>query len=76
MSRLRGEKPNSFQLHHGLASIPECHPHVAQDGTCNGLQHYAALARDYSGACAVNLVPLPAPQDVYTEVSKVGLCEL
>ncbi|KAF5839496.1 hypothetical protein DUNSADRAFT_670 [Dunaliella salina] len=52
------------------ASFPSRLP-LQQDGTCNGLQHYAALARDYSGAFAVNLVPSPIPQDVYTAVSKV-----
>jgi len=52
------------------ASFPSRLP-LQQDGTCNGLQHYAALARDYSGAFAVNLIPSPMPQDVYTAVSKV-----
>jgi DNA-directed RNA polymerase len=43
----------------------------AQDGSCNGLQHYAALARDGSGGQAVNLLPGPAPDDVYSAVSAV-----
>ncbi|CAO3633757.1 unnamed protein product [Cunninghamella blakesleeana] len=30
---------------------------VHQDGTCNGLQHYAALGGDLAGARAVNLAP-------------------
>lgn len=42
-----------------------------QDGSCNGLQHYAALARDQSGAEAVNLVSSPAPADVYSTVARV-----
>ena len=29
---------------------------VHQDGSCNGLQHYAALGRDVNGAAAVNLI--------------------
>ena len=29
--------------------------HVHQDGSCNGLQHYAALGRDSEGASQVNL---------------------
>lgn len=33
------------------------HLPVHQDGSCNGLQHYAALARDEQGGIAVNLVP-------------------
>jgi hypothetical protein len=47
-----------------------------QDGTCNGLQHYAALGRDYDGARHVNLVNAPndRPQDVYAAVcAKVNL---
>ena len=35
---------------------------VHQDGSCNGLQHYAALARDESGGRAVNLLPVDKPQ--------------
>lgn len=35
------------------------------DGSCNGLQHYAALGRDEMGAKAVNLTPSERPQDVY-----------
>ncbi|XP_045488794.1 DNA-directed RNA polymerase, mitochondrial [Pieris rapae] len=42
---------------------------VHQDGSCNGLQHYAALGGDSSGASAVNLAPLDRPQDVYSEVA-------
>jgi DNA-directed RNA polymerase, mitochondrial len=42
---------------------------VHQDGSCNGLQHYAALGRDTSGAEAVNLVDAPQPQDVYGVVA-------
>lgn len=44
---------------------------VYQDGSCNGLQHYAALGRDYLGGKAVNLVPADRPQDVYTEIAKL-----
>ncbi|CAK1555600.1 unnamed protein product [Leptosia nina] len=42
---------------------------VHQDGSCNGLQHYAALGGDSAGAAAVNLAPLDRPQDVYSEVA-------
>lgn len=51
------------------SSIP-----VHQDGTCNGLQHYAALGRDQVGAFSVNLSPADAPQDVYSDV--LALVEL
>ena len=40
----------------------------SQDGSCNGLQHYAALARDQDGGRAVNLMPGDAPADVYRRV--------
>ncbi|XP_065731270.1 DNA-directed RNA polymerase, mitochondrial isoform X14 [Phocoena phocoena] len=39
------------------------------DGSCNGLQHYAALGRDSVGAASVNLLPSDLPQDVYSEVA-------
>ncbi|KAK6512084.1 DNA-directed RNA polymerase [Arthrobotrys musiformis] len=42
---------------------------VHQDGTCNGLQHYAALGGDIVGARQVNLEPADKPQDVYTGVA-------
>ncbi|CCF75976.1 DNA-directed RNA polymerase, mitochondrial [Babesia microti strain RI] len=41
---------------------------IQQDGSCNGLQHYAALGRDYNGGSAVNLTPSDSPQDVYSTV--------
>lgn len=48
-----------------LCSLP-----VHMDGSCNGLQHYAALGRDLVGGKAVNLCDCPVPQDVYTFVMK------
>ena len=45
--------------------------HVHQDGSCNGLQHYAALGRDVEGAYQVNLGPGEKPSDIYTHVSKM-----
>jgi len=41
---------------------------IHQDGTCNGLQHYAALGGDEVGARQVNLVPSDRPADVYSAV--------
>ena len=41
---------------------------VHVDGSCNGLQHYAALGGDVDGARSVNLLPLERPQDVYSGV--------
>ncbi|XP_030365054.1 DNA-directed RNA polymerase, mitochondrial [Strigops habroptila] len=43
---------------------------VHQDGSCNGLQHYAALGRDLIGAISVNLMPCSVPQDVYSAVAR------
>uniref|UniRef100_A0A8C7CWK4 DNA-directed RNA polymerase n=1 Tax=Oncorhynchus kisutch TaxID=8019 RepID=A0A8C7CWK4_ONCKI len=43
---------------------------VHQDGSCNGLQHYAALGRDVIGATSVNLIPCEVPQDVYSGVAQ------
>lgn len=44
---------------------------VRVDGTCNGLQHYAALGRDEDGGRAVNLLPSDRPSDVYSDVAAV-----
>lgn len=41
---------------------------VAQDGTCNGLQHFSMMLRDYEGGKATNLVPQDKPGDIYTKV--------
>ncbi|KAJ1697812.1 hypothetical protein LUZ63_006324 [Rhynchospora breviuscula] len=54
------------------SSSPETaisHVPVHQDGSCNGLQHYAALGRDKLGAMAVNLVDADKPADVYTGIA-------
>nr|CRZ24741.1 BMA-RPOM-1 [Brugia malayi] len=45
------------------------HLPVYQDGSCNGLQHYAALGRDQEGGKEVNLVPAEKPSDVYSSVA-------
>lgn len=50
-----------------------CNLPVHQDGSCNGLQHYAALGRDALGGAAVNLTPSEQPQDVYTGVLKAAI---
>lgn len=47
------------------------HLPVHQDGTCNGLQHYAALGGDIAGARQVNLEPGDKPADVYTGVAEL-----
>ena len=49
----------------------ECPLPVHQDGTCNGLQHYAALGGDAVGAKQVNLDVGDRPSDVYTYVANM-----
>lgn len=44
---------------------------IHQDGSCNGLQHYAALGRDTAGAYSVNLCPAEVPQDVFSDVAEL-----
>ncbi len=39
------------------------------DGTCNGIQHFAALSRNEVLATAVNLAPGPVKQDIYEDVA-------
>jgi len=46
-----------------MCSLP-----VHMDGSCNGLQHYAALGRDTVGGKAVNLLEGDGPEDVYVGV--------
>ncbi|KAI5477684.1 mitochondrial RNA polymerase [Pseudohyphozyma bogoriensis] len=56
---LRSPSPTEF-----LSSLP-----IHQDGTCNGLQHYAALGGDLLGASQVNLEVGDRPADVYSGVA-------
>ncbi|KAJ1306117.1 hypothetical protein OPQ81_010828 [Rhizoctonia solani] len=55
-------------------NVPELYPSnlpVHQDGTCNGLQHYAALGGDAAGAQHVNLEQGDRPADVYSHVARM-----
>lgn len=52
------------------------HLPIQQDGTCNGLQHYAALGGDPIGAQQVNLEPGDRPADVYTAVAEAVKAEV
>ena len=62
---------------HGFAEPPPPPPPplpvlcAAQDGSCNGLQHYAALGRDAKGARAVNIADVDRPQDVYSGIAEL-----
>lgn len=42
---------------------------VSVDGTCNGIQHLAAMVRDEASGAAVNLVPSDRPKDIYQDVA-------
>jgi DNA-directed RNA polymerase len=55
---LRCPDPTKF-----MSTLP-----VHTDGSCNGLQHYAALGRDAWGGSCVNLTASDRPQDVYSRV--------
>lgn len=57
------ESPNPLEFESNLP--------VHQDGTCNGLQHYAALGGDDRGAKQVNLDVTDRPSDVYTYVANM-----
>lgn len=74
---LSGDKPFQilaacFEIENALSSADveayESSLPVHMDGTCNGMQYYAALGRDLKGGASVNLSPAEVPQDVYGEV--------
>ncbi|KAM7252703.1 hypothetical protein ACFE04_008212 [Oxalis oulophora] len=56
---IKSSSPHTFISH-----LP-----IHQDGSCNGLQHYAALGRNTFEAAAVNLVVGEKPADVYSEIA-------
>jgi len=64
----------NYQKAGGDISNYRCRIPVHQDGSCNGLQHYAALGADLEGGKSVNLVPSNNGNtrgDVYTTVLNV-----
>jgi DNA-directed RNA polymerase len=63
---MRSKNPENYKTH--------LHCHV--DGSCNGLQHYSALGRDYNGGYEVNLVNRDRPGDVYSKVLDIVLKKL
>ena len=54
-------------LDHGFGFVS--HLPVTVDGTCNGIQHLAALTRDAVTGAMVNLTPASAPSDIYADVA-------
>jgi DNA-directed RNA polymerase len=45
---------------------------IARDGSCNGLQHYAAILRDREGAEATNVTYTGGVADIYSKVGVVA----
>ena len=45
------------------------HLPIHMDGTCNGIQHLAAMTRDAKAAAAVNMLPTDKPKDMYLIVA-------
>jgi len=52
------------------------HTPVHVDGSCNGMQHYAALGRDDRGARQVNLADSERPGDVYTAILRLVIAQI
>lgn len=48
------------------------HLPIGFDGSCNGLQNFAALLRDEVGGAAVGLIPAEKPADVYSDVARAA----
>lgn len=69
------ELHQAWQYPEGPEAFPSQLP-VHQDGTCNGLQHYAALGGDLQGAKQVNLRGGDRPADVYTGVAELVIEQL
>lgn len=46
------------------------HLPIMVDGTCNGIQHLAAMSRDRNAGRFVNLIPGPKPEDIYGVVAE------
>lgn len=65
------ELSNAVKSKNPSKYITNLHCHV--DGSCNGLQHYSALSRDYNGGYEVNLINREKPGDVYTKVLHICL---
>jgi DNA-directed RNA polymerase len=49
----------------GMTQLP-----IGMDGSCNGIQHWAAIARDPVIGAMVNLLPSDKPGDAYSVVAK------
>lgn len=58
-------------LDHGDGFVS--HLPIYVDGTCNGIQHFAALSGDRELARLVNILPGELPQDIYLDVAEGAL---
>lgn len=56
-------------LENGLAHVSRLP--VCMDGSCNGLQNFAAMLRHEGTARAVNLAPSDRPNDIYQQVANI-----
>lgn len=56
------QNPNAF-----MSRLP-----IGMDGSCNGLQNFAAMLKDYESGYHVNLIPAEQPQDIYTKVAEIA----
>ena len=64
-----------FELADAYTGDPATTPNriaVALDGSCNGLQHYAAILRDRTGAEATNVCFTGKVADIYSDVGEVS----
>lgn len=60
---------NMHIKHVGTPETFESSLPVSWDGSCNGLQNFAAMVKDPVGGAAVNLTPNDVPSDVYKLVA-------
>jgi DNA-directed RNA polymerase len=58
-----------YDFNRCLSGVEQSRVPIAMDGSCNGLQHYAALLRDPVAGEATNLTPSETPQDIYGRVA-------
>jgi len=68
------ELSDALKLDNPEEHISRLHVHI--DGSCNGMQHYAALGRDARGAEQVNLTETERPGDVYTAILNLVLANI
>ncbi|MDF1756172.1 MAG: hypothetical protein P1U89_25520 [Verrucomicrobiales bacterium] len=60
----------AIELRHlSEGKLNQTHLPVGVDGTCNGLQHIAALSRDNTLGKLTNLIPSDVPNDIYKSVA-------